>query len=283
MASNLHVPQSDILYESEMSDCGEFHATPQSRRSSESSTERSLYDEKEMVSIDGLSIQQYKQEYGFYHPQLVSRGLIVIDNATFTASPKQPLFYIEMSQFTFNKPDVTLHALPPGVTNGKDLEQVAEMGESAPVIGIVHMPKLSRNFTLEIGGQFSYAPDSSIEVTCASMITLSEYRLSFNGRLFAWKRTHDEQADVEGGSLLRALNMESYQLIDAEANEVVASFLANKFKSWKKKGKLRMAELRIGPDTERLRLVIFLSIAGILEKTRRRATRRNRRRRAAAS
>ncbi|KAJ9644956.1 hypothetical protein H2204_001418 [Knufia peltigerae] len=313
-SSNLHPPpQSDLFYESDMSDWGgneynNYHghsssaaSQQQHRRSSESSTERSLYDDdKEKYSTNndagggGINpVQQYQQEYGFYYPQLLSRGLVVLtNNNTFGSDPKQPLFYAEMSQFTFHKPDVTLHALPPGgcssiAANGQDvdldLEHVAEMGESAPVVGAVHLPKLSRNFTLEIGGdQFSYAPDTSIEVTCASMITHSEYRLEFNGRSFAWKRTHDEQAGVEGGSFLRALNMESYQLIDIEADEVVASFLANKFKSWKKKGKLRMADLRIGPDTQKLRLVIFLSITGILEKARRREARRNRRRRAAA-
>ncbi|KIW87919.1 uncharacterized protein Z519_11504 [Cladophialophora bantiana CBS 173.52] len=281
MDSKLHGPESEGQYESDGSE-GHGVPPPAYRRNSESSTERSLYDAKDEALFAGSQASPNSaREYGWYHPKLLSRGLVITDAAASTATGKAPLYYVEVSEFALKKPDVVLHALPPttGMTN--DLEYLANTGESGPVVGVAHFPKFSRHIKVGLGDPSSTdATMTYVEVRNPNLMTHGEYHMSLNGKSYAWKRTHDAAAGVEGGSATRILHRESFQLIDMGANEVIAVFLDNKFKSWKKKGKLRIfRDLEDGSGGElgtqrQLKLLVFLSIAAILEKARRRANRR---------
>ncbi|OAP62655.1 hypothetical protein AYL99_01882 [Fonsecaea erecta] len=290
MDSKLDVPAPERHYESDVSE-GYDMPPPAYRRNSESSTERSLYDEKDEVMFAGGQGPAHAnpvREYGWYHPRVLTRGLVITDTAASTPTSKAPLYYVEVSEFALKKPDVILHALPPttGMTN--DLEHLANTGESGPVVGVAHFPKLSRHIQVGLGDPSSRAAAMTyVEVRNANLLTHGEYHMALDGRTYAWKRTHAASAGVEGGSsAARLMHHESFQLIDMGTQAVVAVFLDNKFKSWRKKGKLRIFQnldddgvhaLGSGggdPQRQRLRLLIFLSIAAILEKARRRANRR---------
>jgi hypothetical protein len=275
MDSKLTIPETDDQYESEVSDDQDV-PPPAYRRNSESSTERSLYDEKD----EALSTTQPNfrpvREYGFYHPKLMARGLVITDGGASSETSKVPLYYVEVSEFAFKKPDVILHKLPPPVETTNDLDHLADTGESAPVIGVAHFPKFSQQIKAGLGDPASEGEMTYVEVRNPSKMYHGEYRMSFNGRSYAWKRTHDVAAGVEGSSLTRKMNRDSFQLLDLSTNEVVAAFLNNKFKSWRKKGKLRIFKNPEGDgiETQQLELLVILSIAAILEKARRRQNRR---------
>ncbi|KIW33276.1 uncharacterized protein PV07_00136 [Cladophialophora immunda] len=282
MDSKLDVPHSQRQDESDVSE--DYDVPPPAyRRNSESSTERSLYDEKDQALFAGgpASSASHVREYGWYHPKVLTRGLVITDAAASTPTSKAPLYYVEVSEFALKKPDVILHALPPTMGTTNDLEHLANTGESAPMAGVAHFPKFSRHIKVGLGDPSSGTEAMTyVEVRNANLVTHGEYHMSLDGRSYAWKRTHAASAGVEGGSATRMMHWESFQLVDMGTNEVVAVFLDNKFKSWKKKGKLRIfrdfetARADQPEETQRLKLLIFVSIAAILEKARRRANRR---------
>ncbi|ETI21586.1 hypothetical protein G647_07933 [Cladophialophora carrionii CBS 160.54] len=275
MDSTLAIPATDDQYESEASNDLEV-PPPAYRRSSESSTERSLYDEKDETSFASQLNSGQAREYGFYHPKLLARGLVITDGGASTETSKVPLYYVEVSEFALKKPDVIFHQLPPAIETPNDLEYLANTGEYAPVIGVAHFPKFSQQIKAGLGDPASKGEMKYVEVQNPNKMYHGEYRMSFNGRSYAWKRTHDPAAGVEGSNITRKLNRGSFQLIDMSTNEVVAAFLDNKFKSWKKKGKLRIFQKLEGDGVEaqQLELLVILSIAAILEKARRRQNRR---------
>lgn len=249
---------------------------PPYRRDSESSAEGSLYDEKDLPIFTSQSTSNTTREYGFYHPRVMTRGTIITDSNASTETNKVPLYYIEVSEFAFKKPDVTLHLLPPATGHTNDLEHLATMGEAAPVVGVAHFPKFSRQIKVGLGDPSSPAGMTYVEVHNPNMMYHGEYQMSLNGRSYTWKRTHDAAMGVEGSSFIRQVNRNSFKLIDLSTNEVIAAFLENKYKSWRKKGKLRIfKDLDDGSlENQQLQLFVFVSIAGILEKARRRQNRR---------
>ncbi|EXJ56024.1 hypothetical protein A1O7_08955 [Cladophialophora yegresii CBS 114405] len=275
MDAKLTIPTIDDQYESEASNDTEV-PPPAYRRNSESSTERSLYDEKDEAPSTSQQDSGQVREYGFYHPKLLARGLVITDGGASIETSKVPLYYVEVSEFALKKPDVILHRLPPTTGMSNDLDHLANAGESAPVIGVAHFPKFSQQIKAGLGDPASTGEMTYVEVQNPNKMYHGEYRISFNGRSFAWMRTHDAAAGVEGSSVTRKMNRGSFQLIDMSTNEVVAAFLDNKFKSWKKKGKLRISKKLEEDEIEaqQLKLLVILSIAAILEKARRRQNRR---------
>jgi hypothetical protein len=275
MNSKLDVPTTECQSESEASD--DYDGPPPAyRRNSESSTERSLYDEKDEALLANAAPSSHVREYGFYSPKVLTRGLVITDGNLSTKSNKVPLYYVEMSEFALKKPDVTLHELPPasGVTN--DMEQLANTGESAPVIAIAHFPKFTRQIKAGLGDPTSAAGMTYVDVRNPNKVWHGEYQMSLNGKSYVWKRTHDAAAGVEGSAMVRRLHRNSFQLFDMASNEVVAVFLSNMWKSWLKKGKLRVFKDLDEPglENQQLKLLIFLSVSALLEKARRRRNRR---------
>ncbi|KIY04207.1 uncharacterized protein Z520_00900 [Fonsecaea multimorphosa CBS 102226] len=302
MDSKLDIPAPGGHYESDVSE-GYDDCPPAYRRDSESSTERSLYDEKDEALFASQAISNHAviREYGWYHPRVLSRGLVIMDDAASTPTSKAPLYYVEVSEFTPKKPDVILHAFPhttstttvTGITHD-ELDHLASTGESGPVVGVARFPKLSRHITVGLGDpSFNNSAMTYIEVRNANLMTHGEYHMTLDGRSYAWKRTHSAAAGVEGSSNAARLMLhrDSFQLVDTATNETIAVFLDNRFKSWRKKGKLRiLKDLDVdgpygphGPQPgdgtstaqQRLKLLVLVSIAAILEKARRRRNRRN--------
>lgn len=249
---------------------------PPYRRDSESSAEGSLYDEKDLPMFTNQLTSNDTREYGFYHPKVMTRGIVVTDSNASTETSKVPLYYIEVSEFAFKKPDITLHLLPPTTGHTDDLEHLATTGEAAPVVGVAHFPKFSRQIKVGLGDPSSPAGMTYVEVHNPNMVYHGEYQMSLNGKSYTWKRTHDAALGVEGSSFLRQAKRNSFKMIDMSTDEIVAVFLENKYKSWRKKGKLRiLKDLDDGfPENQQLKLFVFVSIAGILEKARRRQNRR---------
>lgn len=272
MNSQLAVPPAEEKYESDASE-GYDGPPPAYRRNSESSTERSLYDEKDEALLPSQSPSGTVREYGWYHPKVMTRGLVITDSATSTEAAKMPLYYVEVSEFALKKPDIILHAVPSTTGATNDLDQLASTGESGPVIGVGHLPKLSRHYKIGLGDPATSAMLTWVEIHNPNKLYHGEYQFSLNGKSYSWKRTHDPAAGVEGGNARRKVTRNSFQLTESLTNEVVAVFLDNKFKSWKKKGKLRVFKDLEGNSTEskQLKLAVLLSIAAILEKARRRS------------
>ncbi|KIW64574.1 hypothetical protein PV04_09499 [Phialophora macrospora] len=275
MDSKLTIHATEDQYESEASD-GQDVPPPAYRRNSESSTERSLYDERDEALLTNQLNSHRGREYGFYHPKLMARGLVITDGGASSETSKVPLYYVEVSEFALKKPDVILHTLPSTVETTNDLEHLANTGESAPVVGVAHFPKFSQQIKAGLGDPASEGEMAYVEVRNPNRMYHGEYRMSFNGKSYAWKRTHDAAAGVQGSSLTRKMNRDSFQLIDLSTNDVMAAFLNNKFKSWRKKGKLRIFKDLEGDGVkpQQLELLVILSIAAILEKARRRQNRR---------
>ncbi|KAJ9613451.1 hypothetical protein H2200_003393 [Cladophialophora chaetospira] len=275
MDSKLAVPAVDEQWDSDVSE-GYEGPPPSYRRDSESSTERSLYDDKDQALFTGQSTSNQGHEYGVYHPKFASRGFVITDSHASTQTSKVPLYYVEMSQFAIKKPDVIFHQLPPSNGMTDDFEHLAQLGEHAPVIAVAHLPKFSQQIKAGLGDPSSSAGMTYLEVNNPNKLTHGEYRMSLNGKSYAWKRTHKAEDGLEGSSIVRTLNRTSFQLFDLSTNEVIAVFLHNMYKSWKKVGKIRIFKDldHGGYEMQQLKLLLFLSISAILEKARRRRNRR---------
>ncbi len=274
MESKLAVPITDEQYESEASEG--YDVPPPYRRGSESSNERSMYNEEDEALSTSQSTTSHVRQYGLYRPKFAARSLVITDGDASTENNKVSLYYVEASEFAFNKPDVIFHQLPltTGVT--ADFEHLVNTGESAPVIGVAHFPKFSQQIKAGLGDPSSNTGMTYVEIQNPNKLSHGEYRMSINGRSYVWKRTHDAAAGLEGSSVVRALNRSSFQLTDLSHKEVIAVFLHNMYKGWKKVGKLRVfKDLEGGSiETQQLKLLLFLSISAILEKARRRRNRR---------
>lgn len=292
MDSKLEVPPADWKYESDAS-AGSDVPPPVYRRNSESSTERSLYDDKDQAMwtsphhqhqqpAAGSATSSPVREYGFYHPKMLTRGVVITDVAGSTGNGKKPLYYVEVSHYKLGKPDVILHAVPSTTPISEELEQAASTGETGPVLGVAHLPKLSRHYKVGLGDPATTQDLSWIEMRNPNIMYHGEYRMtlptSTGARSYTWKRTHNAAAGVEGSGAMRYMTHNSFQLTDSATGEVIAVYLENKFKSWKKKGKLRIfrdLDATGAPDDQQLKMLVFLSISAILEKARRRANARN--------
>ena len=280
MDAKLQVPSTEEKYDSDAS-YGSSDLPPAYRRDSESSTERSLYDEKdhELFNFHGSSLPTSGsvKEYAYYHPKVMSRGLVVteVEPNPAGAAIKSPVYYVEISEFAIKKPDIILHSIHTTTGGSTDLEHFASTGESGPVLGVAHLPRLSRHYKVGLGDPSTNGAVPWVDIVNPHVMYHGEYKFAYNGKSYAWKRTRDAAAGVEGGGIRRAVNMNSFQLVDMSTNEVLAVFLENKFKSWKKKGKLRVFKDLDGSSHEpHMKLLMFLSLGAILEKARRRSNAR---------
>jgi hypothetical protein len=78
-------------------------------------------------------------------------------------------------------------------------------------------------------------------------------------RKFSWKRTHNKATSA-------AASLKNKKLVDEESGQIVALYLVNGFKSWKKQGKL----LIFRDYGEIWELMTLVSLLGLLDQARRR-------------
>ncbi|CAG8030818.1 unnamed protein product [Penicillium salamii] len=171
----------------------------------------------------------------------------------------QPLFYGDISLFTPNKPDLTLH-----------------VGSSTqgPVVAVSNFLKLSGNYKIGVGNpddmsnvqwedmtkELLHKPKYRLETTvpCGSDQSHSERRS------LVWKRTRSVGVDGETPSRLTVRN---YKLVDERSEQVLAVFSGGR-----RPGRGGKIEIRVeyGQDFDHLVLISCLSL---YEKARRRSHR----------
>ncbi|PGH28915.1 hypothetical protein GX50_08337 [[Emmonsia] crescens] len=117
---------------------------------------------------------------------------------------------------------------------------------------------------MDIGGG-----DVSGNVDAAAPIPLSGTRSHTRRRAFLWKRTH--HVGVEN-SMPWKLSPSNYKPVDEETGEVVAAFANNGFRSWKKKGKLKILKKDgfYGNGRKGFELMVLMGAFAVMERERRR-------------
>lgn len=81
---------------------------------------------------------------------------------------------------------------------------------------------------------------------------------SLKRHTFTWKRTHDK-------TLGASSSLKNKKLVDEDTKEVVAIYLSNNLKSWKKMGKFIILK-DYGPKWD---VMVLVSLLGLIEKQRR--------------
>lgn len=211
---------------------------------------------------------EYSVHYGSWHANLIFSS---------PSPSKVPIYFVEMSVTTPNKPDAILRDVR-GRTNKQD--------KAAPVLGVARF-RWSRNINMGLGDPEQNANEMVWEdMTNETMVKHSKYRFEFETRemhcvsdteggtvpsfpsaagrrVYCWERTRSSEDGVTG---LSKLSCGSYRLVDEQSGEMIAAFSSNGVKSWKKAGKLRIRDT----VPKELEPIIVLSIASIVEKLRRR-------------
>ncbi|OGE47211.1 hypothetical protein PENARI_c055G03588 [Penicillium arizonense] len=173
-----------------------------------------------------------------------------LDFAIFTAE-KVPLAYVRCSTFTVGKPDLTYHA---GET------------EDAPITAVCKFINFSRHCKVGLGNPND--PNVAWEdLTRHKLTTHYRFEIALNSgerRAFVWKRTNSVGIGEEKPSKIGSKN---FKLQDERTAELVAVYLNNGTKSWKKSGKFQInVDYGAAFDT-----MVFITGLGLLEKERRRA------------
>lgn len=168
-----------------------------------------------------------------------------------STAEKAPVAYVRCSSFTPGKPDLTYHA---GET------------EDAPIAAVCKFIHFSRHCKVGLGD--SDDPNIAWEDLIRHKLT-THYRFENtvnNGerRAFVWKRTNTVGIGDEKPSKLSSRN---FKLQDEQTGELVAVYLNNGTKSWKKSGKFQI-NVDYGPVFDTM---VFITGLSLLEKERRRA------------
>lgn len=210
--------------------------TGTARRDSQSSAESSIYS-------DIAPTTPSSRLFHVYHRR---RRL----DFAITTAEKSPLAYVRCSTWTIGKPDLTYHA---GET------------EEAPITAVCKFINFSRHCKIGLGDP----NDPNIvweDLTRYKLTTHYRFEITLETgerRAFVWKRTNHVGIGEDKPSRLGTKN---FKLQDELTEELVAVYLNNGAKSWKKSGKF-MIDVDYGPvfDT-----VVFVTGLGLLEKERRR-------------
>ena len=168
-------------------------------------------------------------------------------------SDGQAVYYIDFSRFT-HQPDVEVHA---------------GNGPESPIVAVARF-RWSRH--MQLGLVDTSDPNSMIweEMRNTSVFSHSQYRFEVtdNGgrrRDFLWKRTHNKRDGVEG--IRSKISVENFKLVDEATGTVLALYLDDSVKSWRKKGRLRILR---GTWADKNQTIVVLGICGLLEKVKRR-------------
>lgn len=203
---------------------------------SRSSAELSIYS-------DVPPITPFSRLFHVYHRRRKN------DFAISTAE-KAPLAYVRCSTFTIGKPDLTYHA---GET------------EDAPITAVCKFINFSRHCKVGLGNPND--PNVAWEDLMRHKLTTHyRFEITLNSgerRAFVWKRTNSVGIGEEKPSKIGSKN---FKLQDERTAELVAVYLNNGTKSWKKSGKFQInVDYGAVFDT-----MVFITGLGLLEKERRR-------------
>ncbi|MCJ1306771.1 hypothetical protein MMC25_000414 [Agyrium rufum] len=212
------------------------------RRGSESSTERSQYADV-MPPNPGQASQRV---LNIYTKSSFSRDLTVGD-ASGTI-----IYYADMAEALQSRPDVSLHAGD---------------STSGPIVGAAKF-RYSRSLHLCLGDP-SHPSSPWEDMTNPSIFKTSKYHLSVQSPGSArvsllFERTHRSVDGVTGLNKMSGLN---YRIVDEQTGQVLAVYLENGLKSWKKKGKI----VFYVSARQEIETWIVLGVLGLCEKARRRA------------
>ncbi|KAJ5091009.1 hypothetical protein N7532_009693 [Penicillium argentinense] len=137
---------------------------------------------------------------------------------------KSPLAYVRCSTFTIGKPDLTYHA---GET------------EDAPITAVCKFINFSRHCKVGLGNPDD--PNVAWEdLTRHKLTTHYRFEITLDSgerRAFIWKRTNSVGIGEEKPSKISSRN---FKLQDDQTEELVAVYLNNGTKSWKKSGKFQI-------------------------------------------
>ena len=257
MSNHLELPPSTAEDDPD-SDVSASQPTPE-RRPSESSTERSEYD----ASVEDDLLQPTKpvpkpsgdprKTLSFYRSS--HTNLLIKDDASDT-----DVFFADASNLKPKRPDIILHA------GGAD--------KTGPVLGVARF-RFSRQLQLGLcdldDGDTSSEQDMEwTEMRNEHVLGHAMYRFEMDvggdmRRGFEWTRTRSEDDGVE--STAAKVRGGSYRLSDEASGEVLAVYLENGLKSWKKKGKLVVRSESVVGNVE---VMVVLGLCGLIEKRRRR-------------
>lgn len=215
--------------------------------------------------MSAASASDRKASFDSVHPDLEEQGpsrVYLLYKDTFKrhyeikGPDEELLFYVDISEFTPKKPELTLHA-------GTSTE--------APVVAVSNFLKLSGNYKLGLGN-----PDDMNHVQWEDMTKEtfhgSRYRFEMDipgtpdrpgqRRSFLWKRTrHVAVQDDEPSKW----NPHNFKLVDASTGQILAIFTGQSL-SFSKRGKLQInADLGENFDT-----MVLISYMSLFERIRRR-------------
>jgi hypothetical protein len=222
--------------------------TPE-RGSRESSPARSDYAEDPDLRVDTKSAVKVLDML-----HTTSR----LDLKIFDPTSNTCIFYVENSALTPKKPDVLLFRGP-----DKQGHPMAAVARWKSMFG--------KTVDFGIGDAGAHLENSTSipweAMTAQRSLKMNDHRFKVpgdpSGKLYMWKRTHHE--GVEKGH--NSLSSNNFKLLDMSNNEIVATFANNRFKSWKKFGKLTFRQ-DLGEQAEMAALITCLAL---VEKGRRRA------------
>jgi hypothetical protein len=218
----------------------------------------SLYDKEDLelpLATSGIASQPIFQ-YSFFHTTShLNLRIVPVDPAhpkpsCATAPEREATFYATNSLFNPHAADVTLHAGP---------------SESGAVCGVVHMRFKFGTYHVGIGDTVT----NEAGVRWYNMQRHGVFKGRYwqikwegvdggEGGVYSWKRTHDRGIGASP-------SLRNKKLVEEKTGQVVALYLTNHLKSWKKVGKL-MIYKDLGGDWA---MMVLLSILGIVEKQRR--------------
>lgn len=169
-------------------------------------------------------------------------------------SNKQQLYHVHVSNFSFSKPDLTLHA---GTDKHAPVAAVAELSTFSSTIKVgLGNPKFNyRGVTWENMARASWgASKYQFEVNVRSRSDKGGER-----RTFVWKPTH--HVGVGGSRPSRTPAMFHYKLVDQKTEAVVVVFEESLW-AMEKRGKLEFRD----DWGEEFYLMTLMTLLGILER-----------------
>jgi len=235
MNQNLQAPNNDEQHRFKPS-------TPDGRVSV--SSERSQYDLDDAMD----NSTPHLKTYGFYNAGWHMDTKICDED-------KNVIYFSETHDWS-SAPDVVLH-------QGVD--------KQAPIIAVAHF-RYSQDLKLGLGDSDASEKDmiwEDLKNATTWRLGHSKYRfemtINHERRSFLWQRTRDAADGVHGVDKMGDAN---YRLVDEGTGEVLAVYLDNGFKSWRKTGKLQFKG-DLGKGWE---LMVLIGCLGLCEKGRRRGS-----------
>ena len=221
------------------------------RRSNESSPTVSVYDLDTLVAAETANSAQPVKEYSFFSSSNHLDIFILAGArpAKDTTPDKEAMYFVNNSMINPNKPDVTVRAGP---------------GKEGEIVGVCRMRFGLFTYHIGLGDPDDASTEwEDMKVHGAFKTRHWEFSMpvvegSSKRHTFTWKRTHDK-------TLGASPSLKNRKLIDEDTKEVVAVYLKNKVKGWKKMGKSILFK-DYGPKWE---LMVLVTCLGLIERQRR--------------